>query len=118
MLNKTFYLFIALSFLSSALLEASEIDLNALVVESSVCDDDNITDGPCLDSTHCNDCENDDCSKSGSCCHNSCHTPFYISTNENISNPSNTLKSKIQWHLYNHYISPLIDPTLKPPLFS
>lgn len=69
---------------------------------------------------HCDDCQDDGCSDTGNCCQRicSCSTSFFSETKSNVGSISSSTSSKIEWYFYSNYRSPLLDPALKPPLFS
>ena len=73
-----------------------------------------------LKSVDCEHCHEEDCSGNDSCCMNSCGciSVFYKRSNKTSTMVAMTNSSKIEWYFFNNYISPLLDPALKPPLFS
>ncbi len=73
-----------------------------------------------ISENHCDDCRDDGCDDEGSCCLRfcSCTTNFFMSSNKTLASISPLISSKIEWYFYNNYISPFLDPALKPPLFS
>jgi hypothetical protein len=109
-----------LTFVCTSLLVEQDVSLSSLGPELSTCEDDDLgSHSPSsVDGVDCDDCDNEDCSNSNNCCQNIGHGSVFFISKNNISILGSRFLSNIDWVLYNHYRSPFINPTLKPPLFS
>lgn len=69
------------------------------------------------DCTDCTDSENHD---ESDCCHHycGCALSYYIRPLKNLSFTNLSLVLLYEWYSYTDYRSPLLDPALKPPLYS
>ena len=105
-------LFAIFAVVSISVLEAREVSLpfEKTKVTSSKellnTDFEHCHDNACSDPTHC--CE--------SLC--GCSATFLIISKINLLFMSKPIQSNMSWVLFDNYHSPLIDPALKPPLFS
>jgi hypothetical protein len=88
------------------------------VEHSSVSKDLN-TFAAIVKSTEHDDCHGHSCTGNGCCVHFcTCLLTLNFSTNKSGKLKSKLLSSKINWSYFNYYLSPVLDPSLKPPLFS
>jgi hypothetical protein len=73
-----------------------------------------------LEAPHCVNCKNDGFSDGADCCisHCACIISLPLHSKEGSIINSKALPTKIDWYLFNNYLSPFLDPGLKPPLFS
>jgi hypothetical protein len=115
-------IFTIFSFLGSSLLKVREFDLTDKgKVEVEVSQFDSTIENH-FSVDHCDDCKDDGCSDSsgGDCCQNfcTCTSLLFSKCRNEISLISKTYYTNIEWHFYTNYRSPLLDPALKPPLFS
>lgn len=115
-------IFTIFSFLGSSLLGDREFDLTDKgEVEVEVSQFDFPSENH-FSVDHCNDCNDDGCTNSsgGDCCQNfcTCTSLLFSKSRNEILITNKTYYSEIEWYLYTNYRSPLLDPALKPPLFS
>lgn len=120
MLLRLLITFTIFSFIGTTVLEAHEIDISNSQTELSKVNKDHRHIESVSEKEHCDDCKDDGCSDSTSCCQSfcSCSTSYYISSIGKINCTHLISSLKIQWYLYSNYRSPFLDRALRPPLFS
>ena len=120
MFNKTLSLIILTTFLFSFFAEAVVSYDFSDANDRQISTVDSASSKITINENHCDDCKDDGCDDEGSCCLRfcSCTTNLFMSSNKTLASISPLISSKIDWYFYNNYISPFLDPALKPPLFS
>ncbi|GEM_PF-3353332 len=73
-----------------------------------------------IKSKDCDHCQKDDCSDDDSCCQSfcACISASFLRSNKSTQLTSKPISLKVDWYIFNNYLSPPLDPALKPPLFS
>ena len=113
MLPRLLCIFLIFSFFSISVLEVGEIDLSNHGNNISKAENSN-------SDIHCDDCKDEGCSDSNDCCDGicACTLSFFIQSKISSISINHQVLLNIEWYFYTNYRSPLIDPALKPPLYS
>lgn len=109
--------------LCAPVLEAHEqIYSNEIFKTESISQEAQITKSiTSIKSTNCEHCQDDGCTDEDSCCQSfcACISLSYMRSSKSANLlTSIPLLTKSNWYFFNNYLSPSLDPALKPPLFS
>lgn len=73
-----------------------------------------------LASIPCEDCNESGCEHGEGCSHHLCSFSSFLplASSGYLPSPNQFYLVKSDWYIYANYLSPFLDPALKPPLFS
>ncbi len=120
MIGKFFSLFILISFLFSSFAESNGIHELTSSFESETSNIGSFLAVSQIISADCEDCQESDCGDHTEHCSHHCSglhniAPFQSQTS--LKSPTG-INNKVFWYYDHHYKTPLLDPALKPPMFS
>ena len=124
MIMKLNYIFIPFLVLFSFLLETQSLETfstNKKKQEISSSHSNSVTLAiSTISAKSCEDCKGEHCDDHENHCSHHCpglHNISFVETNFCLSQPS-ILNSNLSWLFYNNYLTPNLNPSLKPPTLS